>query len=149
MQSQHGKELPVRRWHRHRQYCQEVDWQPRNERQERWAHHPSVIEAQSHHWATWDTVPTPTDVRPITSKLVFKRKYGPDGQVFRHKARLVAGGFQQAEGIDYEGTFAAVVKPASYRILFAIAAIYSWLIHQADVKTAFLNGALPKRVRNL
>jgi hypothetical protein len=111
--------------------------------------HPSVIEAQSHHWATWDTVPTPTDVRPITSKLVFKRKYGPDGQVFRHKARLVAGGFQQAEGIDYEGTFAAVVKPASYRILFAIAAIYSWLIHQADVKTAFLNGALPKRVRNL
>jgi hypothetical protein len=66
--------------------------------------------------------------------------------VSRHKARLVARGFQQEEGIDNEETFAAVVKPASYRILFAIAAIYSWLIHQADVKTAFLNSSLPKPV---
>ena len=41
---------------------------------------------------------------------------------------------------------AAVVKPASYRILFALAAIYSWRIHQADVKTAFLNSSLPKPV---
>jgi hypothetical protein len=52
------------------------------------------------------------DIKPITSRLVFKRKYGPDGQVNRHKARLVARGFQQEEGIDYEETFAAVVKPA-------------------------------------
>jgi hypothetical protein len=95
---------------------------------------------------TWDIVPTPKEVRPITSKLVFKRKYGPDGLVSRHKARLVARGFQQEEGIDYEETFAAVVKPASYRILFAIAAIYNWQIHQADVKTAFLNSSLPKPV---
>lgn len=78
---------------------------------------------------TWDIIPTPKEVKPITSKLVFKRKYGPDGRVSRHKARLVARGFQQEEGIDYEETFAAVVKPASYRILFAIAAIHSWLIH--------------------
>ena len=42
---------------------------------------------------TWDIVPTPADAKPITSKLVFKRKYGPDGQVSRHKARLVARGF--------------------------------------------------------
>jgi Reverse transcriptase (RNA-dependent DNA polymerase) len=95
---------------------------------------------------TWDIVPTPKDVKPITSKLVFKRKYGPDGRVSRHKARLVARGFQQEEGIDYEETFVVVVKPASYRILFAIAAIYSWLIHQADVKTAFLNSSLLKPV---
>jgi hypothetical protein len=95
---------------------------------------------------TWCIVPTPKEIKPITSKLVFKRKYGPDGQVTRYKARLVARGFQQEEGIDYEETFAAVVKPASYRILFAIAAIYGWLIHQADVKTAFLNSSLPKPV---
>ena len=95
---------------------------------------------------TWDIVPIPKGVKPITSKLVFKRKYGPDGQVSRHKARLVARGFQQEEGIDYEETFAAVVKPASYRILFAIAAILGWTIHQADVKTAFLNSTLPKPV---
>lgn len=95
---------------------------------------------------TWDIVPIPKEVKPITSKLVFKRKYGTDGQVSRHKARLVARGFQQEEGIDYEETFAAVVKPASYRILFAIAAILGWTIHQADVKTAFLNSTLPKPV---
>jgi len=95
---------------------------------------------------TWDIVPIPKEVKPITSRLVFKRKYGPNGQVSRHKARLVARGFQQQEGIDYEETFAAVVKPASYRILFAIAAIYGWQIHQADVKTAFLNSSLPKPV---
>jgi len=95
---------------------------------------------------TWDIVPIPKEVKPITSKFVFKRKYGPDGTVNRHKARLVARGFQQEEGIDYEETFAAVVKPASYRILFAIAAILGWPIHQADVKTAFLNSTLPKPV---
>jgi hypothetical protein len=91
---------------------------------------------------TWDILPIPKDAKPITSRLIFKRKYGPDGRVSRHKARLVARGFQQEEGIDYEETFAAVVKPASYRILFAIAAIRSWLIHQADVKTAFLAAVL-------
>jgi hypothetical protein len=95
---------------------------------------------------TWDVVPIPKGVKPITSRLIFKRKYGPDGQVSRYKARLVARGFQQEEGIDYEETFAAVVKPASYRILFAIAAILGWPIHQADVKTAFLNSTLSKPV---
>ena len=95
---------------------------------------------------TWDVVPAPKDAKPITSKFVFKRKYGPDGEVTRHKARLVARGFQQEEGIDYEETFAAVVKPSSYRILFALAAIFGWLAHQGDVKTAFLNSGLEKSV---
>ena len=94
---------------------------------------------------TWDIVPIPKDAKLITSGLIFKRKYGPDGQVDRHKARLVARGFQQEEGIDYEETFAAIVKPASYSILFAIAAIQNWHLHQADVKTAFLNSALAKQ----
>ena len=59
---------------------------------------------------------------------------------------MVARGFQQEEGVDYDETFAAVVKPASYRILFALAAIYGWLAHQSDVKTAFLNSSLNKPV---
>lgn len=70
---------------------------------------------------TWNVVPIPKGSKPITSRIIFKRKYGPDGDISRHKARLVARGFQQEEGIDFEETFAAVVKPASYRILFAIA----------------------------
>jgi hypothetical protein len=73
-------------------------------------------------------------------------KYGPDGKITRHKARLVARGFQQEEGIDYEETFASVVKPASTRILLALAAILSWFVHQGDVKTAFLNSELDKPV---
>jgi len=59
---------------------------------------------------------------------------------------LVARGFQQEEGIDYEEMFASVVKPASTCILLALAAILFWLIHQGDVKTAFLNSNLDKPV---
>jgi hypothetical protein len=58
----------------------------------------------------------------------------------------VARGFQQEEGIDYEETFASVVKSASTRILLALAAICHWHIHQGDVKTAFLNSDLDKPV---
>jgi hypothetical protein len=58
----------------------------------------------------------------------------------------MARGFQQEGGVDYDETFAAVVKPASYRILFALAAIFGWLVHQGDVKTAFLNSGLDKPV---
>lgn len=60
--------------------------------------------------------------------------------------RLVARGFQQEEGIDYDETFASVVKPASTRILLALAASLHWYIHQGDVKTAFLNSDLDKPV---
>jgi hypothetical protein len=73
-------------------------------------------------------------------------KYGPNGELIKHKSRLVARGFQQEEGIDYEETFASVVKPTSTRILLALAAILSWPIHQGDVKTAFLNSDLDKAV---
>jgi hypothetical protein len=93
---------------------------------------------------SWDVVPLPEGVKPITSRLVFKRKYGPDGKVNRRKARLVARGFQQEEGRDYDETFAAVVKAASYRILFTLTAILGWGTHQVDAKTAFLNGILEK-----
>ena len=74
------------------------------------------------------------------------RQVWPDGQLRKHKSRLVARGFQQEGGIDYEETFASVVKPASTRILLALAAILFWLIHQGDVKTAFLNSNLDKLV---
>lgn len=56
----------------------------------------------------------------------------------------MARGFQQEEGRDYDETFAAVVKAASYRILFALTAILGWGAHQVDAKTAFLNGILEK-----
>jgi hypothetical protein len=95
---------------------------------------------------TWKIVPLTEGIKPITSRWVTTDKYGPDGKVTRHKARLVARGFQQEEGLDFEETFASVVKPASTRILLALAAILHWHIHQADVKTAFLNSTLDKPV---
>ena len=95
---------------------------------------------------TWKVVPLPDGVKPVTSRWVNTDKYGPDGQLIKHKSRLVARGFQQEEGIDYEETFASVVKPASTRVLLALAAILSWFVHQGDVKTAFLNSELDKPV---
>lgn len=95
---------------------------------------------------TWQVVPIPEGIKPVTSRWVNSDKYGPDGQLIKHKSRLVARGFQQEEGIDFEETFASVVKPASTRILLALAAILSWPIHQGDVKTVFLNSNLDKPV---
>ena len=95
---------------------------------------------------TWKVVPLQGGIKPVTSRWVPTDKYGPDGEVTRRKARLVARGFQQGEGIDYEETFASVVKSASTRILLALAAICQWHVHQGDVKTAFLNSDLDKPV---
>lgn len=60
------------------------------------------------------------------------------GEITRYKARWVVRGFQQPEGIEYHETFASVVKPTSYRAIFAIAVARDWEVHQKDVKTAFL-----------
>ena len=59
---------------------------------------------------------------------------------------MIACEFQQILGIDYEETFAAVVKSSSYKILLAIAATLSWKCRKMDVKTAFLNGELEEEV---
>ncbi|KAK4067059.1 hypothetical protein Purlil1_13929 [Purpureocillium lilacinum] len=110
-------------------------------------HEAKKQELKSHEEkGTWKLVPLPENVKPITSRWVTTDKYGPDGKVTKYKARLVARGFQQEEGIDYEETFASVVKPASTRILLALAAALSWFVHQGDVKTAFLNSELDKPV---
>ncbi|KGO69328.1 Integrase, catalytic core [Penicillium italicum] len=110
-------------------------------------HQAKMEELKSHEEkGTWTIVPLEKGVKPVTSRWVTTDKYGADGNFTRHKARLVARGFQQEEGIDYEETFASVVKSASTRILLALAAICHWHIHQGDVKTAFLNSDLDKPV---
>ena len=84
--------------------------------------------------------------RALTPKLVFRNKYGKDGNVEKRKVRLVARGFEQIEGIDYDQTFAAVAKACTWRILLALAASYNWEIHQIDIVAAFLNGELDEHV---
>ena len=58
----------------------------------------------------------------------------------------MAKGFKQREGVDYFDTYASVVRITSIRVLLALASIYKWIVHQMDVKTAFLNGDLDEEV---
>ncbi|WVZ94146.1 LOW QUALITY PROTEIN: hypothetical protein U9M48_040077 [Paspalum notatum var. saurae] len=87
----------------------------------------------------WDLVEPPPNCRPIGTKWVFMNKQGEDGMVVRNKARLVAQGFCQKEGIDYEETFAPVARLEAIRILLAFAASKGFKLQQMDVKSAFLN----------
>ena len=64
----------------------------------------------------------------------------------KYKARFVARGFSWIEGIDYEKTFAPVVRYSSIRTILALPAQMGWHIHQMDVKTAFLNGVIEEEV---
>ena len=82
----------------------------------------------------------------MTGKWIFKHKFYSDGSLARHKARWVVRGFSQQHDIDYDETFSPVVKPATIRVVLSIAASYSWLIHQLDVKNAFLHGHLEETV---
>ena len=71
---------------------------------------------------TWKLVKRPTDQHVLTAKWAFKRKRDIDGNIKRYKARWVARGFEQREGVDYFETFAAVVKPQTNKVLFAMTA---------------------------
>ncbi|WVZ76670.1 LOW QUALITY PROTEIN: hypothetical protein U9M48_024625 [Paspalum notatum var. saurae] len=93
-----------------------------------------------------DLVEPPPNCRPIGTKWVFKNKQGEDGMVVRNKARLVAQGFCQKEGIDYEETFAPVARLEAIRILLAFAASKGFKLQQMDVKFAFLNGFIEEAV---
>jgi hypothetical protein len=76
---------------------------------------------------------------------VFKLKRDEVGAI-KHKARLVARGFFQREGIDFDDAFAPVARMESVRLLLALAAQEGWRVHHMDVKSAFLNGDLKEEV---
>jgi hypothetical protein len=94
----------------------------------------------------WDVVPRPRDKSVVSSKWIFKTKHSTDGSIEKYKARFVARGFSQKEGIDYEETFAPVARYTSIRAILAIAAVMKWKVHQMDVKTTFLNGVVEEEV---
>jgi hypothetical protein len=77
---------------------------------------------------------------------VFKLKRDEVGAIVKHKARLVARGFMQREGIDFDDTFAPMAQMESVRLLFALAAQEGCHVHHMDVKSAFLNGDLKEEV---
>lgn len=95
---------------------------------------------------TWELVELPQDREAIGCKWVFKVKYTSDGKVDRFKGRLVAKGFSQKYSVDYDETFAPVVRFSSIRALLAFAVQNNMLIHQMDIVTAFLNGELSEEI---
>ncbi|XP_057826602.2 retrovirus-related Pol polyprotein from transposon TNT 1-94 isoform X1 [Cryptomeria japonica] len=94
----------------------------------------------------WDIVPRPKGKSVVSSKWLFKIKHNADGSIEKYKARFVARGFSQKKGIDYEETFAPVVRYTSIRSIIAIAVAKGWELHQMDVKTTFLNGVIEEEV---
>ena len=95
---------------------------------------------------TWELVDPPVGCRPIGLKWVYKVKRDERGAIVKYKARLVARGFVQREGIDFEEVFAPVARMESVRLLLAMAAAKDWRVHHLDVKSAFLNGKLAEMV---
>jgi hypothetical protein len=93
-----------------------------------------------------NNVTLPIGKSAIGTKWVFRNKKDENGVVIRNKARLVAQGYCQEEGIDYEETFAPVARLEAIRIFLAYAAHRGFKVHQMDVKSAFLNGKLKEEV---
>ena len=95
---------------------------------------------------TWDLVDLPKGRTVLRGRWVYTIKRGPKGEVTRFKARWVVRGFEQREGLDFNETFATVVKPMSYKAIFALAAAEDWDLEQMDVKTAFLYGCVEEEI---
>ncbi|GJW77604.1 retrovirus-related pol polyprotein from transposon TNT 1-94 [Tanacetum coccineum] len=91
-------------------------------------------------------VPNPKDMTILGTKWVFRDKLDENGVVSRKKARLVAQGYNQQEGIDYDETYAPVARLESIRILLAYACALDFKLFQMDVKSAFLNGFINEEV---
>ncbi|CAI7903250.1 unnamed protein product [Closterium sp. NIES-53] len=91
---------------------------------------------------TWELCELPPGKKAISSKLIFRHKYGPDGELTRYKSRLVAKGFQQTKGKDFDEIFAPVGRETTLRVMLGMAANRGWKIKQIDITTAFLNGII-------
>ncbi|KAI3696584.1 hypothetical protein L6452_28974 [Arctium lappa] len=94
----------------------------------------------------WSLVPRPFDKTIIGTKWVFRNKMDEVGTVIRNKARLVAQGYRQEEGIDYDETFAYVARLEAIRIFLAHVAHKNFRVFQMDVKSAIVNGELAEEV---
>jgi hypothetical protein len=82
----------------------------------------------------------------VTSRWLYKLKHVANGSIENYKARFVARGFSQVEGVDYDETFAPVARYTSIRAMISIATEMGWKIHQMNVKIAFLNGLIEEEV---
>lgn len=96
--------------------------------------------------STWDILELRKEKKTVGCKWMFTLKCKADGSVERYKVGLVAEGFTQTYGVDYQETFATVVKINSIRNLLSVVANFDWPLYQLDVKNVFLNGELKEEV---
>ncbi|KAK8621081.1 hypothetical protein V6N13_067524 [Hibiscus sabdariffa] len=94
----------------------------------------------------WTLVERPNDKSTIGTKWVFRNKLDESGNIVRNKARLVAQGYTQEEGIDFDETYAPVARMEAIRMLLAFACHHEFKLFQMDVKSAFLNGFINEEV---
>jgi hypothetical protein len=95
---------------------------------------------------TWRLTDLPPGRKAIGNRWVFTKKFDENGNLSRHKARLVAQGFSQIPGQDYSETFSPVMRLDSLRTLIALAAMLDLEISQMDIKGAYLNGTLKEEI---
>nr|GEU39192.1 retrovirus-related Pol polyprotein from transposon TNT 1-94 [Tanacetum cinerariifolium] len=98
------------------------------------------------HLEVWELVPRPDKFMVITFKWIYKVKLDEVGGILKNKARLVARGYRQEEGINFEESFALVARLQAIRNFLAFATHMNMVVYQMDVKTAFLNGNLLEEV---
>ncbi|KAJ9560934.1 hypothetical protein OSB04_006094 [Centaurea solstitialis] len=94
----------------------------------------------------WDLVDLPKGHRVIGTKWIFRNKSDERGVVIKNKARLVAQGYTQEEGIDYDDVFAPVARIEAIRLFLAFASYKGFKVYQMDVKSAFLYGTIDEEV---
>ncbi|GKC44666.1 putative ribonuclease H-like domain-containing protein, partial [Tanacetum coccineum] len=101
---------------------------------------------QFKHQKVWTLVDLPNGKRAIGTKYVFKNKKDERGIAIRNKARRVAQGYTQEEGIDYDEVFAPVARIEVIRLFLAYASFMGFIVYQMDVKSAFLYGTIEEEV---
>jgi hypothetical protein len=95
---------------------------------------------------TWELSKLSFGCKPIGCKWVFKKKLRSDGTIDKYKARLVAKGYTQMEDEDFFDTYLSVARMTTIRVLLSLATSYGLLVHQMDVKIAFLNGEFDEEI---
>uniref|UniRef100_A0A2N9EHT6 Reverse transcriptase Ty1/copia-type domain-containing protein n=1 Tax=Fagus sylvatica TaxID=28930 RepID=A0A2N9EHT6_FAGSY len=95
---------------------------------------------------TWSLVIPPPNKNVVGCKWVYKLKHNSDGTIARYKAKLVAKGFHQQQGVDYDETFNPVIEPPTVRLILSLAVSHNWFLRQLDVKNAFLHDTLKEKV---
>ncbi|KAE8219272.1 hypothetical protein CF326_g8991 [Tilletia indica] len=102
-----------------------------------------AVELGNHRRAgTWEPAKLPAGRTAVSSRWIYKRKTNSEGQIVKYKARVVARGFSQKPGLDYEETHAPTPAITALRVFVAIAIRYSLVVHQMDVEAAFLNSEI-------